>query len=265
MLGLSLSNVLDAFVYGGSGDPTAFLQIPFYWKSLTLQVLGFFICLFADAILLYRCWLIWAQKWQPMVFPVVMFLASIAMFIFTVVELTRAATYLPQDVPNLYHGLDAFLVLTLVQNVLVTILIAYRLWRVDIAVAAYRSHSTLLPVIWTIIESGLLYSTTLLVFLVVNFVDASVSVIMSAILYVMIGITFSSIIIRCGFSSWKHTTRTDATSHTMQPIPITISRQTEVDVTAEGELNMAGNSVSTDSLSKRDPAPKESIFSKYPA
>ncbi|KZT60091.1 hypothetical protein CALCODRAFT_149740 [Calocera cornea HHB12733] len=262
MLGLSFSNVLDAFVYRSYGNPAAFLEVPFFWKSLTLQVLGLFICLFADSILLYRCWLIWGQSWQPMVPTGVLFLASIAMFIFTVVELSRTALYLPSDAPKLYHGLDAFLVLTLVQNVLVTTLIAYRLWRADLAVAAYRSASTLLPVIWIIIESGLLYSATLLVFLVANFVDPWVSVIMSAMLCSMIGITFSSIIVRCGYGSWKHTIQTDPSSHNMQPIPINISRQTDVEIQAEGSLRTGGRSVSTESF-KRDPTLKESTFGKY--
>lgn len=264
MIGLTLSNVLDAFVYVGSDDPMAFLEVPFYWKSLTLQVLGLFICLFADAILIYRGWLVWGQTLAPIAFPLVLFLASIAVFIFTVVELTRVATYLPSDAPALYHGLDAFIIITLSQNIIVTALISYRLWRADSAVAAYRSTRTFLPIIWIMVESGLLYSATLLVFLIVNFVQPWVSVIMSAILCQMIGITFSSIIVRCSYSSWKQTIRSVESSHHMQPIPISISRQTDVDTSAEGEMNSSGRSASSDTLAKRDPAPKESSFGEYP-
>ncbi|EJT98722.1 hypothetical protein DACRYDRAFT_110623 [Dacryopinax primogenitus] len=263
MLGLTLSNVLDAFVYLGQADPIAFLEVPFYWKSLTLQILGLFICLFADAILIYRGWLIWGQSWTAIALPVVMFMTSIAVFIFIVVELTRTATYLPSDALKLYHGLDAFIVLTMVQNVTVTSMIAYRLWRMDAATATYRSFTGLLPIVWIMVESGLLYTATLLVFLVVNFVAPWVSVIMSAILCGTIGITFSSIIVRCGISSWKRSIRSDDESHNMQPIPINISRRTEVDVMKEANVSMGTRTASTDSLPKRDPASKDSKFGQY--
>jgi len=265
MLALSLSINLDAFiVYRSTIDPNLFLQNVLYWKSLTLQVLGLFICLFGDVILIYRGWLIWAQSWRAMAVPMVMFLASIAVLIFIVVELTQTATYVPSDATKLNQGLDAFIILTLVQNILVTSLIVWRLWRIDSAVAPYRNARSLLPVIWIIVESGFLYSATLLTFLVVSLVDPWVSVIMSSILYVMIGITFSSIIVRVGLSSEKRITRSGVSSHNMHPIPLSISRRTEVEIVAEIDLSSRAHSVSSDTLAKQDPPPKESCFGKYP-
>ncbi|KZO89952.1 hypothetical protein CALVIDRAFT_558953 [Calocera viscosa TUFC12733] len=135
---------------------------------------------------------------------------------------------------NLGKWITAVLSFTLAQNIMLTALIVYRIWKVNTS-AGRSSTSNLRPIIAVLLESGCMYVTTLFVFLVTYLVGSTVQFVLVDILNPMIGIAFTVLIVRVGLGvtrSQMESTyyRSQANGgHPMGPISISVNRNVQRD------------------------------------
>lgn len=91
--------------------------------------------------------------------------------------------------------------MTLVTNVTATSLLAYRIWRVNREVSRYRASGRLASVLRVIIESGAIYSMTIIAALVTFVVNSPGVYVLLDMISPIICIVFNMIIIRVGFAT----------------------------------------------------------------
>ncbi|SJL12016.1 uncharacterized protein ARMOST_15433 [Armillaria ostoyae] len=96
-----------------------------------------------DAILIYRCWIIYMKRWIVIALPVLVWTGSIIITIYSAVERIRSHPQglpSPDSVQQFSHERYwvIFLALTIVQNILTTALIAWRITIVDRQSSQYR-------------------------------------------------------------------------------------------------------------------------------
>ncbi|KZP27846.1 hypothetical protein FIBSPDRAFT_853035 [Athelia psychrophila] len=197
--------------------------------------------LIGDACMIYRCWIIWQKKHWIVAFPCLLLLSCAASGIGVVYSFSRQGP--TSQVFGFAGWVSSFFSITLATNTISTILIVYRIWSVDRAAGKFRqTASALKPVMLVVVESGLIYSVSLVCLLAAYFSGSWGHFIILDSLTPIIGIVFSMIIVRIGLSiSWGEesasmpSTRRDVTrppsAFMMQPKVTTVhaDRRTDVD------------------------------------
>ncbi|GJJ06043.1 hypothetical protein Clacol_000231 [Clathrus columnatus] len=159
----------------------------------------------ADAVLLYRCYIVW-RDFKIILLPMVLWMATIVTGIHAIWSVAQPvsigeAIFLNETA----HWVTAFYSVALTANLTATMLLAYRIWRVNGAVNASSSSSIgtlnnmnprIRSVLLVIMECGILYSVTLIVMLVLYLSKSNGVYIMFDIIVQIIPITFYVIIIR---------------------------------------------------------------------
>ncbi|KAJ7187834.1 hypothetical protein C8R46DRAFT_1052767 [Mycena filopes] len=169
-------------------------------SALSIMKTGAYVAItvVSDAFILYRCYVVWERKILIIVLPALLFLADIGTGIGAVIALhqTTSSFY----VTKLARITEAFFSMTLAANGLSTILIAFRVWRGQHQMAQTGRLSTttgINKVMIVVLESGAIYSTTLLLVLSTYVGQASAAFnIFLDITSPVIGIAFSLIIVR---------------------------------------------------------------------
>ncbi|EAU85143.1 hypothetical protein CC1G_08116 [Coprinopsis cinerea okayama7 len=156
-----------------------------------------------DAILLYRLWVVYNSNWRIAIFPTTMWLAFIVCGIMTICG-QAIARNCPTAwiVGQLFNIGVTLLSLTLIMNVLTTGLIAYRIWTVyqktsrNASLSLFKvDHPTPLGrILIVFIQSGLLYTTSVVVFFVLFVANHPAQVVMLNAIVQIIGITFNILI-----------------------------------------------------------------------
>ncbi|KZT50267.1 hypothetical protein CALCODRAFT_197982 [Calocera cornea HHB12733] len=130
--------------------------------------------------------------------------------------------------------------LTLAQNTLATLLIAFRLWRVDRKSSLYKNGS-LMPLVWVIVESGALYSTLWVIELTEAILVQPGLVLVSQLVTPVIGIAFSLLIVRVGLGLTQDSSiRTGAATIHPSKISITVAREVDIERSASPEYEDEG-------------------------
>jgi len=154
-------------------------------------------CLLADSVMIYRSWVLWDRRWSIVAFPILLFFGNIFSSFFLVINMARTGIDLGGLSEPVNSSDIAFTVFTLAQNLIVTTLIVVRIWRAHTTAAPFKQGG--LPgIIWVVVESGALYSITLLISLIVNILNINVQNVMIDVISSMVGVTFSMIIVRMG-------------------------------------------------------------------
>ncbi|KAF7422213.1 hypothetical protein PC9H_010369 [Pleurotus ostreatus] len=157
-----------------------------------------------DSILLYRCFVVYDRNWWVVAFPILLWLGTTACGIMTSYsEAAVGVGTLDQSVIKPF--ITSMLVLTLATNMLTTGLIVLRIWKVDTRASHFRptaSHalprappSPLARVMRVLIESGLIYTTTILVLFGTYLAGSNAILALSNAVVQIIGVTFNLIII----------------------------------------------------------------------
>ncbi|KAL1736863.1 hypothetical protein EV714DRAFT_279376 [Schizophyllum commune] len=106
------------------GGPSAFLVAHYADPCYVMGNASYIVAsALADALLLYRCYIVWAEQWRIVILPVCVYLASISMSILLMYQVSQPAT-------SLWHQINfglAYFSLSLAANVVLTFLIAGRL------------------------------------------------------------------------------------------------------------------------------------------
>ncbi|KAJ7576922.1 hypothetical protein C8J56DRAFT_971940 [Mycena floridula] len=163
-------NIVAFVLYTGPGGAAEQFSDISNYVSVMKSVDVFFSVIIGDAMLIYRCWVVYGKSYLVIAFPLLIWMADTACaMVLTWIEATFHSHSL------LLAGkfgpfLTSFASLTIVQNVITTALIIWRIWKVDRENAKYRYNtgstntgtrrsSRLRNVMRIVIESGLLYTT----------------------------------------------------------------------------------------------------------
>ncbi|PFH48037.1 hypothetical protein AMATHDRAFT_6164 [Amanita thiersii Skay4041] len=210
------------------------------WSGIVQSFLVHLQSVVADAVLMYRCWVVFGRDYRVVVFPFFLWLAEIATMI-------ARAVFQPHDstmVLQVRQVQAVFWACTTGNTVYSTSMIAYRIT----SVAKMNNNPTrqLRFVLRVIIESGLMIVTTSILAFIFSFPSNPFSTLfVSAITFMVIGIAFNLILIRIMNS------RSDDVVYT-RPSAMTTIRFTSIGTALTQSSTIAGDQ----DLEQGKPMPK---------
>ncbi|PPQ99838.1 hypothetical protein CVT24_009632 [Panaeolus cyanescens] len=193
-----LRHNLDAFV-AYDGDPIDEFLKTSYWLSVMKMVCYVVQTFIGDSILLYRCWVVYNKRWLVIVVPVLLWLGTTvcgALTIFVQATLEDSSGAL-LNASSLVPFITSMLCLTLATNVLTTSLIVHRIWKIRREVrhrSTIHSQSPLTSVLIVLIESGLMYTCSIVILFGLYMASNNAQYGVSNAVVQIIGITFNLII-----------------------------------------------------------------------
>ncbi|KAH8105362.1 hypothetical protein BXZ70DRAFT_1043500 [Cristinia sonorae] len=215
---LLLRHVLDAFIwYKGAGGAKAEFADISYWVNVMKTVCYVAQTSIADAMLIYRCYIVYGRNRMIAVGLSVLWLACMVCEAFTCyIEFTlHSDTFLNSS--KLSPFITALLSLTLALNLLATSMIVYKIYTILGQSAHYfvssrgegRSGGGLRRAMRIVIESGAMYSVAVFVFFVVYLAGNNAQYGVSDCVVQVIGMAFNLMIIRLdqGRTIEAHTSR----------------------------------------------------------
>jgi len=199
---LSWSRIMDAFIvlqpelrndqeainkyFGNLGN----------WKEVTRTGVYVGLTAVADSLFIYRCYVVWGRNKYIIILPIFLLLGSLTSGIG--IEVTIGTEQSGLFATSLAHWATSFFSVSLVQNILTTLFIIYRIWRVNMNVSKLGGSRSLWPVMAVLLESGAIYSGTLFVLLMTYASGSFSQYIALDMLVPIIGIVFNLIIVRVG-------------------------------------------------------------------
>jgi len=199
---LSWSRIMDAFISGQDAlraNPEA--VVAYFgdlrqWKEVARTGVYVGLTAVADTLFIYRLYIVWGRNRYVIALPILLLCGSLTSGIGIEVVIGTSSTDLFSS--SLAGWATSFFSISLAQNIITTCLIVYRIWRVNMDVARGPGSRSLWPVISVILESGAIYSSTLLVLLATYASGSFAQYIALDMLVPIIGITFNLIIVRVG-------------------------------------------------------------------
>ncbi|KAJ7037807.1 hypothetical protein C8F04DRAFT_1329070 [Mycena alexandri] len=202
-----LHNIQAFVLYNGPGGPTQEFSNISDWINV---VKGFDIILqtiLGDGMLIFRCWVVYGKSWLVVAFSLLLYLGSgVCGAMILRIEGTLRLHVLITGASSIKPLILSFWVLTIVQNILTSALLIFRIWRVDQQNTQFvyggtgssdkKRQSQLRRVIRVILESGLLYTTMAFLSFVTFAVNSNSTYGVSDVHVQMVGITFNLIIFR---------------------------------------------------------------------
>jgi len=170
--------------------------------------LNFLQILLGDAFLLYRMAVVWGRDWRIYVFPLALLSASIVTAVGVIYQLNGAPG--GGFVVNT-RWIVSFIAMTLTTNIFCTSLIAVKIWKINSFSSQFVGHS-LTPVMLMVIESGSIYSCTLIGLLISYIVKSWAQYLILDSIPPIVGSVFSMVIVRLGLGL----SRPDATTLHLQ-------------------------------------------------
>ncbi|KAF9039228.1 hypothetical protein BJ165DRAFT_374873 [Panaeolus papilionaceus] len=193
-----LRHNLDAFI-AYDGDPIDEFLKTSHWLSVMKMVCYVVQTFIGDSILLYRCWVVYNKRWLVVVGPVILWLGTtvcgaLTVYVQATLDDTSGALL---NVSSLVPFITSMLCLTLVINVLTTSLIVHRIWKIRREVryrSTIHSQSPLTSVLIVLIESGLMYTCSIVILFALYMTSNNAQYGVSNAVVQIIGITFNLII-----------------------------------------------------------------------
>ncbi|KAI0750585.1 hypothetical protein BC629DRAFT_1556430 [Irpex lacteus] len=173
-----------------------------------------------DAVVIYRTWVVWQSDWKVVLFPVIGWLGLLACSIANNVVLATASEN-PGDVFAQQTGrwITAVYSMTLVTNLSATSLLAYRIWTINRSTTQWRTTDRLSPVLRVVIESGALYSLTIIAAIITFALKTPGVYVLLDMISPIISIVYNMIIIRIGLASDRILAGSGGTAHDSLPPP----------------------------------------------
>jgi len=150
----------------------------------------------ADGFFVWRCYIVWNKRWYIIVLPVMMVLGTTTAAVVVCWEFSRTKPGNVVFESLLSPWISFAWSMSLATTLTCTGLIAFRIWRSQRLLRETRLHSTLLPVMVMIIESGALYAAALISIIAAYAAGSNSQYIIVDFLTSLIGIVFTLIIIR---------------------------------------------------------------------
>jgi len=227
-LSIDLRRILNGFILsnGGAGPEAYFSNIkdPLFTSK---SILYYIQTLIGDSFVVYRLGVVWTGKRKRVVLPALLLLAgSIVAGIGALIAFARASA--TADVFQAKVWIASYFTLTLCVNFGCTCLIAGRIWSINRENRGSGSRN-LLPVVIIIVESGAIYSVSLIALLVVFLAGSWFQYAIMDAVTPIIAIVFTLIIVRIGLGLTNDESRqsrvTPLTSNSRLPPPQPISVQ----------------------------------------
>ncbi|KAK0460393.1 uncharacterized protein EV420DRAFT_208694 [Desarmillaria tabescens] len=200
---IDVHHVLSGFVYKDDlfeGGPAAYfsdvseagflLKISIYSVQTAL----------ADAIVIYRCYIVWGSLWAILV-PSIGWSSFVACAVGTVYNCSLSHQ---QGVfgHEIEHWMQVFFVSTLATNIAATGLLGYRIWSIDRHIVSQRhGRGILMPSLLIIIDAGILYSASLIAAIGCYAAETNGLFIVLDLISPIISVAFYMIIIRIGMAA----------------------------------------------------------------
>ncbi|KAF8325936.1 hypothetical protein F5887DRAFT_1065154 [Amanita rubescens] len=193
-ISVNFTRIIQAFIIyrNEPGGPPAFFNQLSNFTQLFGSTIYVAQTLVGDGVVLYRCYLVWGRKFAIIAFPCLLLVGSFVTGIGILYSFARIVPNAPVFVQQLQQWIISFFITTFATNVICTALVAFRIWFINRQTIVFTGYS-MRPVIFLVVESGAVYSLTLLVLLILYKVQ-------SWFQYVVLdaGLVFSMIIIRIG-------------------------------------------------------------------
>lgn len=188
---IDINLTIRAFVYHineGQLGPQQYLSTFSSTTSLTDNTIYGLQTLIGDAIVIYRCYVVW-QSWWIIVFPCLTWLGALGSMCY-ILDMFASGVVSGQ------RGLIIY-VFTFAANISATAALAYRIWKVDRDAACQTSsRSSLRPVAIVIIESGAIYTAILILALITAIHALEAEYVVNSIIPAVISATFNMVFIR---------------------------------------------------------------------
>ncbi|KAJ6576706.1 hypothetical protein DFH09DRAFT_1031478 [Mycena vulgaris] len=193
---VNFTRIIKAFIIfaGATGGPAAFFNQLAEFTQMFGSTLYVIQTLVGDALVLYRCYLVWERKLWVIAFPFALLLGSTATgigILWAFDKVGRAEIFAEE----LSHWITSFFSMTFATNVICTALVAYRVWAINRKHVSFRGRK-LRSLMLLIVESGAIYSATLMVLLILYNVDSWFQYVVLDAVSPIVGIVFSVIILR---------------------------------------------------------------------
>ncbi|EJT96574.1 hypothetical protein DACRYDRAFT_25603 [Dacryopinax primogenitus] len=196
---VSWSRIMDALFH--EANPTAYLGDLTQWKEVFRTGVYIALTAVADSLFIYRLYMVWSRNIWICILPMLLLAGSLTSGIgieVAIASLKGSGLF----ASGIAAWATSFFSISLAQNVLTTLLIVWRIWRVNLG-AGHLGSNSLWPVIAVILESGALYSANLLCLLATYASGSFAQYICLDILVPNIGCTFCLIIVRVGLGLSK--------------------------------------------------------------
>ncbi|KAF9004534.1 hypothetical protein BDQ17DRAFT_1304591 [Cyathus striatus] len=171
------------------------------WDTLAHNVMIAVMTWLGDALVIYRCFIIWDNNYYVIVLPVILLLLSIATnaTLFQWYTHPGAATT-SQEIP----WLNTIYPFAFVQNVMTTGMIALKIWRQHRASNAFgvvdiTSRLSLINIMRVVVESAMIYTVQLLILIILYPLHHNAQFIVQSAVVPSIGIVFVLIAVRVHF------------------------------------------------------------------
>ncbi|KAK7056663.1 hypothetical protein VNI00_002380 [Paramarasmius palmivorus] len=224
-VGIDLGRGIIAFFISPSKGqtPLTFYEYIGHWTRVLREALYVLNSFMADTLLIYRLYVIWSYNWKVIVGPIVLLLASSTSGAITVYEISRGGSGDSVFSKHVSDWATTLFTLTFVTNVIVTSLIAMKIWRMARNTSTYlgRQHGLKYSrALVVIVESGALYSGSLLILLVLFTTNNEAQIILYSSVSQIVGIAPTLIIVRLGLGlTVRDNLTTVATSNSQQRTP----------------------------------------------
>ncbi|KAH6871379.1 hypothetical protein BKA70DRAFT_1488887, partial [Coprinopsis sp. MPI-PUGE-AT-0042] len=179
--------------------PVTYLRNIRNWDAYAFPVLLAMIIWLGDALVIYRCYLIWKRSWKAVALPILLLLTSISTHSVTLHWFRTA--FIPLE--TIRPLLNTTFPLHLAQNVITTSLITYKIWakhvetkRAGMQDSFTASGLNLIGVIRIVIESAAVYTMQMIIAVVLQLMDHPARVLLQHCLIPTTGIVFVLIAIR---------------------------------------------------------------------
>jgi hypothetical protein len=225
-VGQMLQHMLNAFVhYKGEGGAEAGLSDIRDPMNIVHALTYPFQAAMGDSFLLYRTWVVYDRNWTVIALPFLILIGDIfAGFGITAAELSLHS--MPEATathPKIVPWTTSFFTLTLCLNVLCTGLIIGRIWRVSRNTASVRiTESRVQQIGRIILESGLIYTISSLIVVIVVVTRSTALYIASDSFIPITAICFHLIIIRTETTREGKDSTAGATSTGTQRVPVSL-------------------------------------------
>lgn len=196
----------------------------------TQEILG-------NAAGIYRCFILWNSDWRIIALPLLLLVGSL------VSGYTVCALFVQVDptqsvfTNRLNSWIQAFYSIAVVQNIITTSLMAFRIWRTSTKSAQYKTENALLPIARILIESAALQLIVEILLLALYSQTVNAQYILLELVTPTVGITFNAITIRIKLRAMSNSANSTAFSRSepVQTIGSMPMKRIKVDITTQME------------------------------
>ncbi|KAF8996233.1 hypothetical protein BDQ17DRAFT_1310457 [Cyathus striatus] len=257
-IAIMLRRILDAFIYGEGGElgPSGYLNkinAPLYLARSTIYAIQTW---FGDAFIIYRLYLVWNSDKRVALPMAVFLLSNIAVGAGTLRAFARADPTQLVFVTQLQQWIVSFIAITFFTNFTCTILIALRIWWGQRQTKSIHvSGRSIGPAAVVIVESGAIYSVTLIILLATYLSGNNAQFIALDAVTQIIGIVFSLVIVRVALGISSDVAETIRSRATLFPSSGARSRESNTEGSYYGMSQLRVNvevSKATDNVHEDD-------------